>query len=64
MLEIRTDEAATGRGIVNLLPCRVQHTGPTGPSSAYWNPTVDESESGDPRSNIYEFVAEYSQFIS
>ncbi|EGR52101.1 uncharacterized protein TRIREDRAFT_55039 [Trichoderma reesei QM6a] len=38
MLEIRTDEAAAGKGIVNLLPCRVQHTGPTGPSSAYWNP--------------------------
>lgn len=45
MLEIRTDEAAAGKGIVNLLPCRVQHTGPTGPSSAYWNPSVDESES-------------------
>ncbi|KAK1256481.1 hypothetical protein MKX07_008740 [Trichoderma sp. CBMAI-0711] len=43
MLEIRTDEAAAGKGIVNLLPCRVQHTGPTGPSSAYWNPSVDEN---------------------
>ncbi|KAH0496622.1 hypothetical protein TgHK011_003973 [Trichoderma gracile] len=43
MLEIRTDEAATGKGIVNLLPCRVQHTGPTGPSSAYWSPSVDEN---------------------
>ncbi|KAL6884354.1 ribonuclease H2 non-catalytic subunit domain-containing protein, partial [Trichoderma longibrachiatum] len=43
MLEIRTDTAGTGKCVVNLLPCRVQHTGPTGPSSAYWNPSVDDN---------------------
>lgn len=44
MLEIRKDEATTSQGIVNVLPCRVHHTGSIEPSSAYWNPTEDESE--------------------
>ncbi|KAL6793544.1 ribonuclease H2 non-catalytic subunit domain-containing protein [Trichoderma sp. SZMC 28013] len=44
MLEIRKDEIASSEGVVNLLPCRVQHTGPVGPSSAYWNPSVDEND--------------------
>ncbi|KAL7951111.1 ribonuclease H2 non-catalytic subunit domain-containing protein [Trichoderma barbatum] len=44
MLEIRKDEAAASEGVVNLLPCRIQHTGPVGPSSAYWNPSVDEND--------------------
>jgi hypothetical protein len=44
MLEIRKDEATTSQGTVNVLPCRVHHTGSIEPSSAYWNPSVDESE--------------------
>ncbi|KAL7933554.1 ribonuclease H2 non-catalytic subunit domain-containing protein [Trichoderma chlorosporum] len=44
MLEIRNDEAAPSEGVVNLLPCRVQHTGPVGPSSAYWSPSIDEND--------------------
>lgn len=64
MLEIRTDEAATGKGIVNLLPCRVQHTGPTGPSSAYWNPSVDESEYDDAPSIGYCFESKLVLFTS
>ncbi|KAH8130213.1 hypothetical protein ACSS6W_005423 [Trichoderma asperelloides] len=44
MLEIRKDEATTSQGIVNVLPCRVHHTGSIEPSSAYWNPTEDENE--------------------
>ncbi|KAM0255188.1 hypothetical protein ACHAQJ_006031 [Trichoderma viride] len=44
MLEIRKDEATTSEGVVNLLPCRVHHTGPIEPSSAYWSPSVDENE--------------------
>ncbi|KAK0755733.1 hypothetical protein N5P37_011696 [Trichoderma harzianum] len=44
MLEIRKDEITPSEGVVNLLPCRVQHTGPIGPSSAYWNPTIDEND--------------------
>ncbi|KAL7785214.1 ribonuclease H2 non-catalytic subunit domain-containing protein [Trichoderma ceciliae] len=41
MLEIRKDEATTKQGIINLLPCRVHHTGPIEPSSAYWNPSAE-----------------------
>ncbi|UKZ82143.1 hypothetical protein TrVFT333_009927 [Trichoderma virens FT-333] len=44
MLEIRKDEAAPSEGVVNLLPCRVQHTGSLGPSSAYWNPNTGEND--------------------
>lgn len=44
MLEIRKDEATASQGIVNVLPCRVHHTGSIEPSSGYWNPSVDESE--------------------
>lgn len=53
MLEIRKDEAATSEGVVNLLPCRIQHTGSIGPSSAYWTPSVDESEYNDSTSVDY-----------
>ncbi|RFU73986.1 ribonuclease h2 subunit c [Trichoderma arundinaceum] len=44
MLEIRKDEATASEGVVNLLPCRVHHTGPIEPASAYWNPTAGEEE--------------------
>ncbi|KAH6607945.1 ribonuclease h2 subunit c [Trichoderma cornu-damae] len=44
MLEIQKDEATKSKGVVNLLPCRVHHTGSIEPSSAYWSPVVGENE--------------------
>ena len=54
MLEIRKDEATPSEGVVNLLPCRVQHTGSVGPSSAYWNPSIGESECDESMSVGYD----------
>ncbi|KAK5998119.1 DNA replication licensing factor mcm6 [Cladobotryum mycophilum] len=44
ILEIKRDQVSSKETTANLLPCRVHHTGPIDPVTAYWTPEIGDDE--------------------
>lgn len=51
MLSLATPSTGTPKATVNLLPCRVHHTGSANATAAHWSPSPSSSSSSSPPSS-------------